>query len=325
MKKILMFLPEDICAAKFKAFEEKYADSYELIYTDNNRVTDEDFKSASAIIGNPVPSKLLLCKNLEWFAIDFAGTDRYIETVRQIPGLKFTNASGGFGVAIAEHMLSVVLALCKKLNLYRDNQKGHIWKDEGKEMSLIGKRVLIVGTGDIGSSFAKLVKAFSCETIGINTTGNSVAYFDKCYSSVELKNQLKDADVVAMCVPRNASTDNLLDREAFSLMKDSAVVINVGRGNSIDEDALIEALTKGKIYGAALDVFREEPLKDSALWDIDNLIITPHISGKTYGHLDVTINKVLDICLENLYRYVEGNELKNLVDMNTGYRKVKND
>lgn len=326
MKKlILLFLPKEVSKEKFDEFIRQYSESYELCFVTRDSVSDDMYERAVAIIGNPPPDKLRICKKLEWLGIDFAGTDRYIGIVRELGSFIFTNASGAFGEAMAEHMLAVVFELYRNLHLYRDNQNRHIWSDEGAVKSVFHKNVLVVGTGDIGCSFAKIMKKFSCRVTGINTTGDSAAFFDETYKTDCMKEHVKSADIIALCVPANASTDNLFDEETIGLMKRDAVLVNVGRGNCIDDKALLKALSEERIFGAALDVFKEEPLADSKMWDVENLIITPHVSGKTYGHDENTINKVLDICVKNLYRYVEGKDMINPIDLNTGYRKVKND
>lgn len=307
--------------ALFHEFEKQYGDKYTLVYEDSATVSPEVLQEACAIIGNPKPELLSGCRQLEWLQLDFAGTDRYIGTVRRMEGLSLTNASGGFGRVIAEHMLAGLMALYRRLPEYVRNQEQRVWQDMGREQSVFGRNILVIGTGDIGSSFAGMMKCFGCELTGINRRGKAAAGFDRTDVVTNLSKYISSADIIACCVPKNKSTDKLISREIIGMMKTTAVVINVGRGNCIDEEALCVALNEGRISGAALDVFMNEPLDtDASIWHTRNLLITPHVAGKTYGHLEDTVERVLDICLKNLYRYVEGKALINLVDKETGYR-----
>lgn len=238
-------------------------------------------------------------------------------------GALLTNATGAYGLAISEHMIGMLLELIKKLNLYRDNQKKSLWKDEGQIKSIYGSTILIVGLGDIGGEFAKKVKALGAYTIGIRRK-NSVKpdYLDELYLADELDKVLPRADVVALSLPATKDTSKLFSRERFALMKEGAVLLNVGRGSAVDSDALYDAITAGHLYGAAIDVTDPEPLPaDHKLWKLDNMVITPHISGDF--HLQETHDRIVRIACENLRAYLKGGKLKNQVDFNTGYRKTE--
>lgn len=195
-----------------------------------------------------------------------------------------------------------------------------IWRDAGAERTIEGKTALILGTGDIGSNVAKRLSAFGTKNIGIRRTGAPAQYFDEMHTLSDIDSLLPHADLVIGCLPNTKETGHILNYDRLCLMKSDALFINVGRGSLIDTDALIRALEERRIAGAILDVLENEPLAaDFPLWKMPNVLITPHISGRGFGHDPETEKKVWDICLENLRRYIAGEDIINEVDMNLGY------
>lgn len=190
----------------------------------------------------------------------------------------------------------------------------------GAERTIEGKTALVLGTGDIGSNIAKRLSAFGTKNIGIRRTGAPAQYFDEMHTLSDIDSLLSRADLVIGCLPSTKETGHILNYDRLCLMKSDALFINVGRGSLIDTDALIRALEERRIAGAILDVLENEPLAaDSPLWKMPNVLITPHISGRGFGHDPATEKKVWDICLENLRRYIAGEDIINEVDMNLGY------
>lgn len=290
----------------------------EFLYCPANEVTEKTVANAEVILGNVPPEVLKGAKVLKWLQLNNAGTEGYCDGA--LPkGVVLTNATGAYGLAISEHMIGVLFELQKKLNLYQTNQLAHVWKKEGNVRMIQGSRVLVIGLGDIGTAFAQKMKALGCRTVGIKRReGRKPAGVDDLYLLERLEQQLPRADIVALCLPGNADTWHLLNKERIALMKESAVVLNVGRGITIDTEALTEALQEGRIAGAALDVTDPEPLpSDHPLWEMKNVIITPHISG---GYaLPETLEQILDICIENLECYMVQRPLRNVIDFRTGY------
>ena len=280
----------------------------------------ELLESADIILGCPNASMLRTCSNLKWIQTQSAGVDAYIKNLPE--GVLLTNATGGYGLAIAEHMLGLYLSMIKKLDKYHDLQKEHSWTDLGPVKSIYGSTVLVVGLGDIGTEFAKLCKAMGAYVIGVRRSDASPsACADEVHLNADLNGLLPRADCVAITLPGTSETYRLFDREKFALMKKEAVLINIGRGSIIDQPALCEALGSGSIAGAAVDVTDPEPLPaDDPLWEAKNMIITPHISGGF--HLAETKARILNICCENLKAYSRGEKLRNIVDFSTGYRKL---
>ena len=300
------------------------APNYEFIFRDRKTLTNEEADSAHIIMGNPRYHQIRGSRNLEWFQLTNAGTDEYTKDGSFPEHVKFTNMTGAFGRAISEHMLAMTLSAYKKLHIYRDNQRNSLWKDMGKERTVFGQTVLIIGVGDIGSEFAKLMKKFDAYNIGIRRVERVVPEFiDEMYQLSELDQLLPRADIVAICTPSTNATKHMIQKEQFGRMKEGSLLINVGRGDAVDTEALVEALESGSIMGAAIDVVYPEPLpEDHPLWKQENLIITPHISGLGYFHLEETYDKIVEVCLENLERYQESRKLLNEIDLKTGYRKL---
>lgn len=320
MENILVLLPVE---ERHKKILEAEAPGVSLSYVDASMVTKEQVQSAEVIIGNPPVDLVAGSQSLKWFQSNTAGPDAYLKEGVIPETAVITNATGAYGLAISEYMLGTLLSLYKKLNLYRDNQKNHNWDKLGNVKSVWNSTVLVIGLGDIGGSFARLVKEMGAYVIGVRRTNSQKPDFvDEIYLTESLDKLLPCADVVAMSLPGNSQTTRILNRERIERMKDGAVVINVGRGSAIDTDALCSALTSGKLAGAALDVTDPEPLPAShPLWDVPNAIITPHVSGG--WSLPETFERIVRISAKNLGRYLRGEPLENVIDRSTGYRTLQ--
>lgn len=278
-----------------------------------------DIGSAEVVIGEPRTERIREAKNLKFVQMTWAGADIY--TRGGFPqGIKIANASGAFGPVIAEYVIGAILCVYRRFPEYVENQKVCIWRDAGAERTIEGKTALVLGTGDIGSNIAKRLSAFGTKNIGIRRTGAPAQYFDEMHTLSDIDSLLPHADLVIGCLPNTKETGHILNYDRLCLMKSDALFINVGRGSLIYTDALIRALEERRIAGAILDVLEKEPLAaDSPLWKMPNVLITPHISGRGFGHDPETEKKVWDICLENLRRYIAGEDIINEVDMNLGY------
>lgn len=275
------------------------------------------------IIGNVGPDKIAGTKNLKWIQLNSAGTDGYLAEGVLPKGAKLTNATGAYGLAISEHMVGMTLGLKKKLYLYGKNQAEGIWRDEGEVSSIWNSVTLVLGLGDIGSEFAFRMKALGSYVIGIRRTkAEKPDFVDELYQMEHLDECLGRADIVAMSLPGTKETYRLMNRERFRKMKRDAILLNVGRGTAVDTQALCDALEQGWIGGAGLDVTDPEPLPEGhRLWKAPNLMLTPHVSGQY--HLKETHERILQIAFYNLKAFLSGNELKNIVDFETGYRAIR--
>lgn len=312
MTEVLITAP---CSDEIKLRLEEFKNRCVFLFKDRK----SDIGSAEVVIGEPRTERIREAKNLKFIQMTWAGADIY--TRGGFPqGIKIANASGAFGPVIAEYVIGAILCVYRRFPEYIENQKVCIWRDAGAERTIEGKTALILGTGDIGSNIAKRLSAFGTKNIGIRRTGASAQYFDEMHTLSNIDALLPRADLVIGCLPNTKETGHILNYDRLCLMKSDALFINVGRGNLIDTDALIRALEERRIAGAILDVLENEPLAaDSPLWKMPNVLITPHISGRGFGHDPETEKKVWDICLENLRRYIAGEDIINEVDMNLGY------
>lgn len=284
--------------------------------------TDEDLARAEVIVGFPPVSRLNKAVNLKWLQIPWSGADGYADHPDFPAHVMMTNATGAFGRCIAEHAFAAVFALMRRFHLYRDAQHTAEWDFLGDEMSPTGKHVLIIGAGDIGGETAKLFKLFDCTVTGVRRVVRQCpAHFDRMITLDEVEQVLPEADIVVCAMPSTALTQGYFNRARLELMKPTSILANVGRGTFIDPYALAEVLSEGKIYGAALDVTDPEPLpKDHPLWKCSNLLLTPHVSGRTFNGLKDKENFFFALCRENLELYLQGKPLKNRVDLSSGYR-----
>lgn len=246
-----------------------------------------------------------------------AGTDQFPREELAKRGIRLASARGVNARAVAEHAMTLMLALSRRLPEARDNQGKRIWRGmigdlSRREDEIGGKTLLIVGLGDIGGRLAQLGKAFDMHVVGLRrhpAFGRGAA--DAVHAMGELDSLLSDADFVALTCPLTSETENLIDAAALGRMKPTAHLVNVARGRVVDEAALTEALAAHRIAGAGIDVTAEEPLAPSSpLWTMEHVLITPHTAGETRRYED----NVIEILRENLSRLWRGEEeLRNQV------------
>lgn len=281
------------------------------VYAGRRTVTREQLEAATVILGWPRAEEMKYARSLQWFQSMWAGTEEYEGMLPQ--GVCFTNSAGSNSRSVAEHMLASLLAVCRRLPTYRDSQKAHRWEDEGAMKTLLGATVLVLGAGHIGSEFAQMCRGLGAHTVGLKrTVRGEVPGFDQVGTMEELEGWLPQADVVAMALPHTPETAGLMNGQRLERMKDDAILINAGRGSVLDQQALAKVMKQGKLWGAALDVIDPEPLpQDSPLWDIPNLLITPHVAGGM--RLEITRQACIQQAQDNLRRFVAGEPLENQV------------
>ncbi len=320
MKKLAVYVGfmNDIYRAKIDAAAA--ALGYTVDYYDSNTPVEPDYSPYEIIFGHAAPHLLKNAKNLRWLCSDFAGVEKYLdESIWPHPGCLLSNGSGAYGPAISEHIVMALLMLVRRMPEYQTDLAQRQWTVHVPIRSVVGSRVVMIGTGDIGSNTARRLKALGASVTGVCRSGKSEEpAFDKVVPISELDSVLPDADAVIMAVPATKETVGILSRERIAKLASHAYVINVGRGTAIDQEALVEALQSGRIAGAALDVMVPEPLpQDHPLWTCPNTIITPHISGNM--SLGLTCDLDVEMFLEDFRRYAAGEPLKNLVDRERGY------
>ncbi len=281
------------------------------VYARRSTVTAEQLAAATIIFGWPREESMKEAVSLRWFQSMWAGTEEYNGFLPQ--GVIFTSSSGSNSRSVAEHMLTGLMAVCRRLPTYLDSQRAHVWKDEGPMKTILGGTVLVIGAGHVGADFARLCQGLGARTIGLKRRiAGPIGGFDEVRTMDELDQLLPQADVVALTLPHSPQTVGLMNESRIALMKDGAVLISAGRGSVLDQDALVRAMQAGKLWGAALDVTDPEPLPpDSPLWDVPNLLLTPHVAGGM--RLEITRRKCVEMAQENLRRYLAGEQLENLV------------
>ena len=319
MKTVLCMLPVE--QRHKDKLEQAAGAGYKFVYVSEDGATAEDIAAANIILGMPEPEMIKASDKLELLQLNIAGADRYVKPGVLSPKTKLTNSTGAYSKAVAEHGAAMLFMLQKKLHLYRDAQTKHEWTDFGTVTSITDATVVVVGLGDIGCHFAGIVKALGAHVIGVKRRASAKPdCVDELYTMEKLDEVLARADVVFSVLPGTPATTHLYTAERFDLMKPSAIFINCGRGAAVENKVLYDALKEGKIASAAIDVSEVEPLPaDSPLWALDNLVITPHVSG--YYHLPYTFERIVEIAAENLGRFTRGEELMNIVDFTTGYKK----
>ncbi|MBO5907607.1 MAG: D-2-hydroxyacid dehydrogenase [Clostridia bacterium] len=220
-----------------------------------------------------------LFPNLRVVQLTSAGLDRVpMEKMRE-RGIEVFNARGVYSVPMAEYALFGVLFLYKQSRFFDAAQSAHEWKKHRGILEICGKRVLIVGAGSVGSECAARFSAFGARVRGIDLYPRVDESYEEIASLDCLKDELAGADIIVLTLPLTAETRHLINGEALSCVKPEAVLVNIARGAVVDTEALVSALRERRLFGAVLDVFEEEPLlPESPLWDMENVIVTPHNS-----------------------------------------------
>lgn len=289
------------------------------VFTYASSPAEEDVARADAIVGNIRPELLAHAKNLKLLQLNSAGSNPYLSLPAVCPGARLCCATGAYGLAISEHMMGVLLELMKKLALYRDNQFEGRWQDLGPVTSVYGANVLVVGMGDIGTSFARLCAAFGARVTGVRRrAGEKPDFVESIRTPADLDALLPEADVVFLSLPETPETIGLMSDQRIALMKETAYLLNCGRGSAVDQAALLRAVRAGKLAGAGLDVTTPEPLsQDHPLWREPRILITPHVSGQY--HLAETHNRIVALACRNLRALQSGGPLESEVSFSAGY------
>lgn len=318
-------MPTILCVIPVKEEErrrlEAAAPGYRLVFAEAGAVPEEALHEAEVILGNIEGRRLGEAPGLRWVQLNSAGADPYLLPGVLPAGVVLTNATGAYGPAVAEHLLAMTLQQMKRLHQYRDNQNAARWRDEGPVTGIAGSVFLVVGLGDIGGAYGRMVAALGGRVIGVRRhAGDKPPFAERVVTADRLDDELPGADVVALCLPGGDSTRGLFSAERLARMKRGAYLFNVGRGSAVDSLALCGALAGGHLAGAGLDVTDPEPLPpDHPLWREPHACITPHVSG--WYHMEQTRQRVAAICEDNLRRFVQGEPLRNVVDPATGYRR----
>jgi len=256
--------------------------------------------------------------NLKWIQVFLAGIDGF-KAKRLLPDhVVFTKTAGIQGTAMAEAVIVRMLMFAKQMPIYSQQKLSKTW-ERAESITLRGKTLGILGLGNVGKELARLGKAFGMMVIANRRSAKKVGRaqnVDLLLPSSHLHQLLEQSDFVVLTLPLTSDTEKMIGAKEFDIMKNSAYIINISRGQIIDEEALVKALENKQIAGAGLDVFAVEPLpQESVLWDMPNVIISPHVAASMDGYPELAT----ELFCENLKRYISDKKLLNVVDKKTGY------
>jgi phosphoglycerate dehydrogenase-like enzyme len=305
---------EAISAAELAEFR-KAAPSLQIVLGEAGKL-EEQTRDAHAIIGAAPQPLIAAAKNLEWLQVPSAGVEQYMTPEFKARSFTFTNGKIVQGPEIADHALALLLAHTRGLTRYM-RQKEWAGRTGVPLLELRGKHAVVIGAGGIGTQIALRAQAFGMTVTGVDPEDKPLLpFFERVVRVERLDEVLPQADVVFMAAPHTAASDKMVGAKQFDLMKKSAYFIAVSRGKTFDNAALIRALREGRLAGAGLDVTEVEPLaSDSPLWGMDNVVITPHIAGRSDGERA----RYIDLYRENIERFAAGRSLRHVVDKQKGY------
>jgi phosphoglycerate dehydrogenase-like enzyme len=274
---------------------------------------------AEIIYGFRLPENVIArAPKLKWFQTMSAGVDRFLDDEFNRSPVVMTSVSGIHATPIGEFVLGLMLMFAKQAPLAFQQKQQKLWKSF-LAAPLRGQTVGIVGLGNIGREVARLANAFGMRVVATRrSAGKSLRarYVDRLYPREQLRQLLAESDFAVLTLPLTKETHKIIGEAELRSMKPTAYLINIARGNLIDETALVRALQEYRIAGAGLDVFSAEPLPtDSPLWEFTNVIISPHIAGGMEDYVE----RATEVFTENLKRYLGGRKLVNVVDKKRGY------
>jgi phosphoglycerate dehydrogenase-like enzyme len=257
---------------------------------------------------------MLSAPSLKWIAVGGSGTDHLMPW--DTGKLTVTNSAGVAAEAMAQYIIGGILHFTLGFAGFARRQREHVWDKAGTVETVNGRTLAILGLGKTGQAVAKVAQALGMQVVGIRARPAPTTHVDRVAPMEELHAVLGGADFVVVCLPLTPATRGLLDAAAFQAMKPGAVLVDVSRGSIVQQTALIEALRSRRLKGAVLDVFETEPLpRDNPLWDMENVIVTPHCSSVYDGWEQRSVEMFCD----NLDRWKRGEALQNVVDPGRGY------
>jgi phosphoglycerate dehydrogenase-like enzyme len=310
--KILTMNMDDASAERIRAV----SDQVELIIAGSEGKFEEELPEAEVVIGELQPRLFPKAKRARWVAYHSAGIDHLMSPEIQQSDVIITTAKGFVGVHLAEHAFALILGLTRDVAVVTRNGSWSNNRLMGRE--LIDSTMGIIGLGGSGRETAKRAHAFGMRVLAVDPTPATVPdYVEACWGMDRFHDLLEASDVVVICAPLTPETEEMFNREAFRHMQSHALLINVSRGRIVNEEALVEALEQGLIGGAGLDTVPVEPLPDDhPLWQMENVVITPHIAGNS----PMRAPRWMDTFCENLKRFMMGDDnLLSRFDQTRGY------
>jgi phosphoglycerate dehydrogenase-like enzyme len=282
--------------------------------------TQREIEDADAIFEHGVsPEMIRRAKKLRWIQRGGVGVEGLMFPELVNSDIVLANARGTTGINIAEHVMALILAFSRTINILVKRQMDKVWESRANlpVIEIAGETLGIIGLGSIGLQVAKRAHTFDMRLLAVDATQTEKPdYVESLWRLDRLHEMLEQADFVSICCPLTPETEGMMSTAEFRAMKSTAFLINIARGKIVDQPALIEALRTGELAGAGLDVTNPEPLpKDSPLWEMSNVIITPHHAGQS----PKAPRRVFELFCENLKRFVAGEPLINVVDKTRGY------
>lgn len=319
MKKILVDIAQLTPAHRAAISEAAARRGFAAVFCESREQALAEAADAEIIFG-PDVALPGAAPRLKWLCVPSAGAEAYLSPeIYASPEAVLTNSSGAYGVTIAEHIVMAALELMRRQLDYDKIVAGRGWRRDLPIRSLRGSRIALLGAGDIGRTAARRLRGFEPASItGVNRSGKNPGEFDRVLPVSRLDEALPETDLLVMSLPGTPETAGIMDARRLALLPEDAYLVNVGRGSAVDEAALAAMLRDGRLAGAALDVFETEPLPpDSPLWDCPRLLITPHVAGNmTLGY---TVDRIVEMFLEDFDNYCAGRPLRRRVDWNKGY------
>lgn len=304
----------------FRGHEDMFSNcrDCEFVFRYDNSYTIDDIKDMDVLIGQIGLDDFDKAEKVKFVHWGMAGSDTVAKKIDG-RGIVLTNSTGCFSVSIAENVIGMIMYLNKNFYRYVRQQTKHQYIRGGATTSILESKSLIVGFGSIGNEIGERLYKLGSEVTGIKRTpGEKKDYLKNLYTMDKLDDCLKDADIVILCMPQSPETIHVMNKERLAMLKDGAILINVGRGSAIDTPALVEELRSGRIL-AGLDVYEKEPLDENdPLWNLDNCLVLPHVTG--FDYMPYTRRLLRQYAVENLEAYLNDGKLRNIVDYSTGYK-----
>ncbi len=317
MRKCLIYLefPE-----KYISQLKKIANTYEFIScTDRTELMKHlpDMEILVIFVGKFEAELLGLAPNLKWIQTITAGVDNLPLKEINDRRIILTNARGVHKIQMAEFAIAAMINFARNFHVMQRNQIKGVWDRSMPQTEIYGKAVGIIGLGSIGEEIARKASFFGMRVLGVRKNPQPMKYVDQVYGIEEMDAVFQQCDYIINLLPLTAGTQKIIDKHYFNIMKKTACFINIGRGPTVNQADLVDALKSNQIGGLVADVYEEEPLpEDSPLWKLENVILAPHIAGLSPNYL----KRAMDVIRHNLKVYVsQSGEMMNIIDCSSGY------
>lgn len=288
---------------------------FHFLYKDKTRLPSADIV---VTYGEDLTEEdIAVAEKVQWIMVASAGIEKLPHQAIAARGITVSNVKGIHKIPMAESALAHLLALKRSLPVIYENQRNQEWNRRTHSTEMHGSTALILGPGAIGSEIGRLLQAFGVNTIGCNRSGIQAPHMDEMVSFADILDKLPHADYVISVLPSTRETKYLLKEEHLKAMKNTAIFMNFGRGDLVEDEVLLDALQNEEIAYAVLDVFEQEPLpKDHPYWSMDNVVVSPHVSS----HSGKYVERALDVFIPNLKKWLADQTVPaNLVNMEKGY------